>query len=151
MKRVLLFALVVALIATAAAQQDPLRRLQQIADSSNGGDCARYSVALASRLVEIADKQYEDGKVSDAEQSIKLTGHYAERGALCSIQSRKHEKDTEIGLRKLSKRLTDIEKSLAFEDRPLLRQQTQNIDRLREQLLTSMFGGKTAQALKTNP
>jgi hypothetical protein len=151
MKRVLPFTLVVALIASCAAQEPPLRRLQEIADSSKGGDCARYSIALALRLVEIADTQYEAGKVTEGEQSIRQTGHYAERGARCSLEARKHEKDTEIHLRKLSKRLNEVEKTLAFEDRPLLHEQAQNIDRLREELLTSMFGGKTADALKTKP
>ncbi|HUO60107.1 MAG TPA: hypothetical protein VMU24_05520 [Candidatus Acidoferrales bacterium] len=151
MMRVLPFAMVVALIASCAAQEDPLRRLQQIADSSNGGDCARYSIALALRLVEVGDRQYADGKVGEAEQIIRQTGHYAERGARCSLESHKHEKDTEINLRKLSKRLNEVERTLAFEDRPLVHEQAENIDRLREKLLTAMFGGKTADALRTKP
>ena len=151
MKRVLPFAFVAALIASCAAQEDPLVRLRQIADTSHGGDCARYSVAYAKLLAEVGDKQYAEGKVDQAEQLIRQLGQYAERGTRCSIESHKHEKDTEINLRKLSRRLTDIEKTVSFEDRALIREQTYNIDRLREKLLTNMFGGKTAEVLKTKP
>ena len=151
MLRILPFALIVVLIGSCAAQEDPLRRMQRIADSSNGGDCARFSIALALRLVEIGDKQYAEGKVAEAEQLIRQTGHYAERSAFCSIESGKHEKDTEINLRKLSKRLSEVERTLAFEDRALVHEQAQKVDLMRERLLTSMFGGKTAEALRTEP
>ena len=96
MKRVLPFAFVAALIASCAAQEDPLARLRQFADKSNGGDCARYSVAYAKLLAEVGNKQYAEGKVDDAEKLIRQLGQYAERGTRCSLESHKHEKDTEI-------------------------------------------------------
>jgi len=149
MNRVLPFAFVVALIASCAAQEDPLVKLRQFADKSNGGDCARYSVAYAQLLAEVGNKQYAEGKVDEAERLIRQLGQYAERGAQCSIESHKREKDTEIKLRELSRRLSEVEKTFSFEDRALIREQTYNIDRLREKLLTNMFGGKTAEAFKT--
>jgi hypothetical protein len=152
MNRALPFAFLAVMVACCAAQEapkeDPVSRLRQFADKSNGGDCARYSVAYAQLLAEVGNKQYAEGKIDEAEKLIRQLGQYAARGAQCSMESRKHEKDTEINLRKLSRRLSDLEKTLSFEDRALVREQTYNIDRLREKLLTNMFGGKTAEAFK---
>lgn len=135
-------------LGTCAAQDDAVRRLEQIADGSDGSDCARYSLAVALHTIETANHNYNDGNVDEAETAVNLTMHYAERGAKCALFSRKQQRETEISLRRLSKRFADIERSLSYDDRPLVHAQIDKIDNWRSQLMVAMFGGKASEALK---
>ena len=56
-----------------------------------------------------------------------------------AIDTKKRRKDTEIGLRKLQKRISEIEQTLDVDDRPTVHQVAANISKTRSDILMSMF------------
>lgn len=135
-------------VAAVVAQDEPLGKVQRLADTAQGGDCARYCLEASRQMADMSDRLYTDGKVDEAEQMMRQAGDYAERGTHCSIQSRKHEKDTEIALRKLSMRMSAISRTLASEDRPVVDAEMQRVDKLRFSVLSAMFGPVNINSLK---
>ena len=74
---------------------------------------------------------------------------YTRKATDAATSSGKHMKQTEIGLRELSKRMHDVATSLAVEDRPPLREAMGTIEELRSELLARMFGIQTDKKEKS--
>jgi len=145
MPRGLIVPLLFALTSLALAQKDDLAELQHKADTSGGAACAHFSLLYAQQLVEASDKLYTDGNVDEAVKLVHRAGDYAERGTECALLVHRRQKDTEIDLREMARRLGDIERSLTSDDRPPLEQEIARADKLRDKLLDQMFGGKNGQ------
>ena len=64
---------------------------------------------------------------------------YAQRGAQAALDSKKKQKEVEISLRELERRLVDLERLLELEQRAPLDQDIAVLEELRFQLLASLF------------
>lgn len=124
------------------ADKPTLQELRARADAAQGQFCAEVCVDAAAALIEDADKQFTNGNAESGLQEMKDAVNYAEKATKCSIQSNKRQKKTEIGLRKLSRRITEIRQTLADDDRPPLDELIKSIETMRTQLLMSMFEDK---------
>jgi hypothetical protein len=127
--------------ASAFAEEEKLtlEQLRAIADASNGERCAEYCLDLANVLVEHANQLFADGNPEQGQAEIKSAVNYARKAADGSIQARRREKKTEIALRKLAKRLTDINQTLAIDDRPEVAEAIKSVEKMRSDLLMSLF------------
>jgi len=91
-------------------------------------------------LIEASNQLYNGG---DADGGLKLMNdavRYAKRGTEASIQSRKNEKNAEIALRKMAKRMHDVGQSLALDDRAPVFKAEDSVNDLRDQMLAALFG-----------
>lgn len=131
------------------AQQKPLTpealtaeadRAKATAEATNGEACTEVCLDAAKKLTELSNQNFTDGKVDVAQVNIKDAGKYAEKAGQASITTHKHQKRTEIGLRRLTKRMHDIVQTLNFEDRPPVEKVIKSIEAVRTDLLLSMFG-----------
>jgi len=122
------------------AQQVEADRLKASAEASTGEACTEVCLEAAQKLTELSNQNFTDGHVDIAQGFMRDAGRYAEKAGNESINSHKRQKKTEIGLRKLTKRMKDIEETLNFEDRPPVEQIVKSIESVRENLLSSMFG-----------
>ena len=122
------------------AQQLEADRLKASAEASTGEACTEVCLGAAQKLTELSNQNFTDGHVEVAQAYMRDAGKYAEKAGRESISSRKRQKKTEIGLRKLTKRMKDIEKTLNFEDRPPVEQIVKSIEAVRADLLSSIFG-----------
>jgi 3-dehydroquinate dehydratase len=141
------FACLLLLLATgalfAAAPDKPsLQTLRARADGAQGQDCAEVCLDAAQALVEDSNQQFTDGKPDLGHQEMKDAVDYAVKATRGSIQSNKRQKKTEIGLRKLSRRMTDIRQTLAIDDRPPVDELIKIVEKMRTDLLMSMFDEK---------
>ena len=91
-------------------------------------------------MLEDANTLFTDGDVDKAQGEVGEVVEYAHKAADAASSSGKHVKHTEIELRKLSKRLHDIAETLSVEDRPPLKKAVEDIEQIRADLLTRMFG-----------
>jgi hypothetical protein len=136
-------AIVIAMFACPHAFADDeklsLEQLRAIADAANGERCADYCLQTANALVEHANQLFTDGNPDQGHAEIKIAVQYARRATDGSIQARKREKKTEIALRKLAKRLTDINQTLALDDRPEVSEAIKNVEKMRTDLLMNLF------------
>lgn len=115
-------------------------RAKSAADTATPETCPEVCMAAARDLVELSNQYFVDGQVETAQATMQQAGSYAEKAARAAMQSRKRQKQTEIGMRRLTKRMDDIMKTLNFEDRPPVGQVIKSIEAVRADLLANMFG-----------
>jgi hypothetical protein len=141
MQRQLRGAAVVFLLASMMlAANESLPALKARADAAQGGEQAKLCLEYAHRLLEDANARFSNGDVDKAQGEVGDVVEYSRKAADAASTSGKHLKQTEIDLRKLSKRMHDIAETLAVEDRPPLLKAVDDIEQIRSDLLARMFG-----------
>ena len=105
-----------------------------------GGEKAKLCLQYAHLQLEDANALFNQGEVEKAQADIREVVEYAHKAADAASSSGNHLKQTEIELRKLSKRMHDIGESLAFEDRPPMRKAVEEIEQIRTDLMVRMCG-----------
>jgi hypothetical protein len=128
-----------ALAGLGLAATESLADLKSKANLAHGGDQAKYSMEYAHRLLEDSNALFTKGDVEKAQAEIREVVDYARIGANAATSSGKRQKQTEISLRELGKRMHDIGDTLAFEDRGPVKQAVEEIEQVRSDLLTKMF------------
>ncbi len=122
-----------------AANKNPTQ-LKARADAAHGGDQAKLCLEYAQAELEDADDLFTKGLVDKGQAEVREVVDSARKGADAATSSGKRLKQTEIMLRKLAERMHDIAESLAFEDRQPVRQAIDQIQQIRSDLLSRMFG-----------
>ncbi len=124
----------------ALAATESLPKLKARADAAHGGEQAKLCLEYAHRLLEAANARFSNGDVDKGQGQVAEVVEYSRKAADAASTSGKHLKQTEIDLRKLSKRLHDIAETLSVEDRPPLKKAVNDIEQIRSDLLAKMFG-----------
>jgi hypothetical protein len=119
---------------------ETLTSLKAKADHAHGGEQAKLCLEYARLQLETANGLFTDGQVDKAQAEIREVVEYSRKGADAAASSGKQLKETEIRLRKLEERMHDIGESLAFEDRPPVRQAQDDIEQVRSDLMVKMWG-----------
>jgi len=133
-------AIVLMLAGLALAATQTASQLKARADAAHGGEQAKLCLEYARRQLEDANGLFTDGQVDKAQSEVREAVDYARKGADAAASSGKQLKETEIKLRKLGERMHDVGESLAFEDRPPVRQAVDEIEQIRSDLLVRMWG-----------
>jgi hypothetical protein len=140
-RRLLISAFSVSLLLSTVARardDEPIDKLIERANS--GGDHkAELFARVARREVDIANDDFTRGDVQHAYEAVKAVSEYSDKALQAARQYRKKLKETEITLRETSRRLNDVEQTLAFEDRPLVKQVIEHVEDVRSDLLHLMF------------
>ena len=127
-------------LATCLSAQSTVEKTRERAENAKPSDCAKVCFEAAKQLIEASNQLYSGG---DAEQGLKLMNdalRYAKRGTDAAIQSRKNEKNAEITLRKMAKRIHEVGESLALDDRAPVFKVEDQMDDLRDKMLATLFG-----------
>jgi len=118
--------------------------LKARADAAHGGQRAKLCLEYARMELEDSNALFTKGEVDKAQAGIREVVEYSRKGANAASSSGKQLKETEIRLRKLAERMHDIGESLAFEDRPPVRQAIDQIQQIRSDLMVRMWGAQAA-------
>ncbi len=105
-------------------------------------DRGNLCLQIAERQVAAADKLFTDGKVEEGRAAVQDVVSYSQQAGEAAGKSGKHVKNTEITLRKMARRLTDIKHTLASEDQAPLQVAVDTLEKIRTELLNHMFGKK---------
>jgi len=132
------------------AQQEAAE-MQKKAETANGVDCARLSIQAARMSLEDADRQFGASDSKGAHQSLDSAVHDVGHAVECSLHVSKYQKNTEIELRKLSRRISAMEKSLEAEEHPYLVSARAEVEKQRDRLLHSMFGDAAGSTGEKKP
>jgi len=114
-------------------------QLKAKVSSANVSDKVHICVQIAEKQLDSVDKLYAAGEVEQAQPALTDVVAFSELARDYSIQSRKHQKQTEISIRAMARKLTDILHLLAHEDQAPVQDAISRLDRVRDDLLTSMF------------
>src|SRR5690242_19549223 len=133
----ILFALLLSL--PALGKEKTIDQLKAEAEKSHGGHQAELYAELARRLVDVADQQFAAGDVVKGQQTVQEILADASRAHDVAVNERKKMKDVEIHLRETQRRLENVRRTLAADDRPPLEAVEKKLAAFRHDLLNVMF------------
>jgi hypothetical protein len=108
-------------------------------ESARPEDRAELGLRIAQQELRAADKLYKEGNTEQARDAVEDIATYSEKARDAATQTNKHLKNVEIEARKISDKLRDIKRTLAFEDQGPLDRAIQRLEDVRTTLLKAMF------------
>lgn len=137
------FAITVATAVTLAVAKDvSIEDLKTRAANAKPDERVGLCLEIAERQVKAADKLYNEGDVDAAQAAIRDVVSYSRQAGEAANQSGHHLKNTEIAMRKMTHHLADIKRNVAFENQAPLQTAIETLEKIRTDLLDSMFGKK---------
>ena|SRR6185312_11178144 len=131
--------ILLALSLSASAEQKTVDQLKAEAEHAAPDQQGRLYAELADKLVAVADKQFTDGQSVKGHATVQDILQYATKARDITIQTRKKMKETEKSLRDCHRRLDNMKRTLAAEDRPKVEAVEKQLEKLTEDVLESMF------------
>ncbi|HSK46267.1 MAG TPA: hypothetical protein VLA83_20525 [Candidatus Binatia bacterium] len=123
----------------ASAEQKTVDQLKAEAEHAAPDQQGRLYAEVADKLVAVADKQFTDGESVKGHATVQEILQYAIKAHDVAIQTRKKMKETEKFLRECHRRLENMKRTLAAEDRPKVETVEKQLEKLTEEVLESMF------------
>jgi hypothetical protein len=139
-KRLILGLTLVAAATGVLAKELSLDELKARVQHAKPDERTSLCIQIAERQVEAFDKLYTDGKTEEAEAAIHDVVSYAKQASESAGQTGHRLKNTEIAMRKMSHRLSDIKRTLPFEEQASVQSAVDTLDKIRTDLLSRMFG-----------
>jgi hypothetical protein len=134
----------VALMAATTARATPgndlsVEDLKGKVSSASVGDRPRLCVQIAQKQLAEADKQYAAADFDKGQAALSDVVAYSELARDYAIQSHKYQKQSEIAVRTMARKLTELMHSLGHDDQAPVRDAVDRLQRVRDDLLMSMF------------
>jgi hypothetical protein len=139
MRRIAMPILLFAFTAVLSAKDQGIDELKARVDSAPPVERSVLCVHIAQEELRAADKAYNDGNVDRARAALSDIVLYSEKARDAAIASKKHLKNVEIALRKISEKLNDVKRTLNFEDQPPVAETIRRLEDIRTTLLMEMF------------
>jgi hypothetical protein len=132
------------LIAVCPAHASPpaeqtLDQLKARVSSANTGDKPRLCLLIAERQLAEADKAYAAVETERGQASLTDALAYTEMARDYAIQTHKSEKQTEIAVRGMIRKLNDMLHTLSHEEQTPLKNAVGRLQHVRDDLLKAMF------------
>jgi hypothetical protein len=136
-----MFALTIAFAVVYASNKEvPLEELKARAQNAKPEDKPNLCVQIAERQIENANKLYSEGKDEEALAAIRDVTSYSEQAGKAAGETGKRLKNTEIALRRMSHRLSDLKRTLPYDSQAAAQEAVERLDKIRTELLNHMFG-----------
>jgi len=107
--------------------------------SARPSDRVHLCLKIAQKQIDETDKLYASGDVGTAQTDLNDVVAYSELARDYSIQSHKSQKQTEIAVRSMTRKLTNLLHSLATADQAPIKDAIGRLEKVRDDLLASMF------------
>ena len=124
-----------------AAQQAP-PDLQAQAEAAEGKKRAELFMEVSEQRLAQASRLFGEGKPEEAHEVVKKAVVASEQAGEAARKSHKRLKQTEISVRQLARRLTDLAATLPFDDREAIKPSVLKLEVILRQLLDVLFDKK---------
>lgn len=124
--------------AGASASQETLEQLIAKAEAAHDKQAEAYA-NVARREVEVANDYFNTGAADKAHAAVNDAVAYAEKSLQAARTTHKKLKETDMILHRTSRRLNDVNLTLAFEDRASVKAAAERIEEIRLQILNLLF------------
>jgi len=125
---------------TATARTEPtVEELKARVSSANIGEKAKICVEIAEKQLVATDKLYAADDMEKAQASLTDVVAFSELARDYSVQSHKHQKQTEIAIRSMTRKLNDLLHVVGREEQGPLKEAIKHLERVRDDLLLAMF------------
>ena len=129
-------------LAGATAKELTVEELKARVPTANVGDRPQLCLQIAERQLAEADKLYAALESEKAEATLGEVVSFSELARDYSLQSHKHQKQTEITVRKMARKLADIKHTVSHDEQASLQDAINRLERVRDDLLFAMFPKK---------
>jgi hypothetical protein len=137
---VTLLALVAAVATDAASSnKSTVEELKARLSSTSLGDRPHLCVQIAEKQLSEADTFYAGAEIEKGQAALTDVVAFSELARDYAIQSHKYQKQTEIAARTMTRKLTDLLHTLAHDDQAPVRDAINHLQRVRDDLLRTMF------------
>lgn len=134
----LLFSLLCATLAHARTEPT-VKELKARVSSANVGEKAKICLEIAEQQLAAANKLYTADDIEEAQTSLTDVVAFSELARDYSLQSHKHQKQTEIAMRTMARKLNDLLHVLGREEQGPVKDAISHLERARDDLLAAMF------------
>jgi hypothetical protein len=125
--------------ALAAAKEPTVEELKAQLPSTSVRDRPKLCVHISELQLDDADKLYRAGDSEKAHTALADVVAFSELARDYSIQAHKHEKQSEIAMRKMVHKLTDLKQAVTFVDQEPIQDAIDQLQKIRDDLLAAMF------------
>jgi hypothetical protein len=108
-------------------------------------DLPPLCIRISELQIAAADKFFADGDAEKANRALVDVVAFAELARDYAIQSHKHEKQAEIALRKMTRKLTDLKHAVTHDDQEHVQNTIDRLQKVRDDLLAAMFPKKDSK------
>jgi hypothetical protein len=130
----------VAVMARAVPRNEPtVDELKARLSSLSIGDRPHLCVQIAKKQLAEADKFYVAADIEKGQAALTDVVAYSELARDYAIQSHKYQKQSEIAVRVMTRKLTEILHSLGHDDQAPVQDAINRMQRVRDDLLKAMF------------
>jgi hypothetical protein len=138
----ILVLLAVVSLARFVRADDALQQQIARADSAPPSERPALYIHIARQQADAADKLYQTGDAEAGNKALNDVVTYAGKASDAAAATGKRLKDTEIAVRKMAEKFRDVKRTLPFEDQAPVQQAIDNLEKMRTDLLSVMFGKK---------
>lgn len=112
--------------------------------SANVADRSPLCLQLSEQQVKAAGQSYKAGDSAAAKADLADVVTFSEMARDSALESHKHEKESEIAIRKMARKLADIKHVVLLDDQTVVQNAVDRLQGIRDDLLKAMFpkGGK---------
>ena len=136
-----IFALILLPLLLGAAAQAQIDRKARV-ESASGGEKIKLAVEYADEQAKASDHAVAGENYLEAKNDLADVAYFAKVASDSAIDLRKREKDTEIRLRKIAKKLTDVKNAAPYEDQADVQHAIDEVQAARDRILEFMFKKK---------
>jgi hypothetical protein len=97
---------------------------------------------VAELQLDAAGKFYLAGENEKGQSALTDVVAFAELDREAAMQSHKHEKQSEIAIRKMARKLGDMKHTVSREDQEQIQKTIDRLQQIRDDLLAAMFKGR---------
>jgi hypothetical protein len=125
--------------ALTGGEQPTIEELKERVANAALADRPPLCIHISERQLDAADRFYAAGDSEKAQAALTEVVAYSELARDYAIQSRKHEKPSEIAIRKMARKLADLKHTVSHDDQEQVQNTVDRLQRIRDDLLTAMF------------
>lgn len=132
-------ALLAILFSQAGALEQTVDELKARVTTASLGDRPHLCVQIAQRQLTETNKLYAAADDEKAQAALGDVVRYSELARDYAIQSHKYQKQTEIAVREMTRKLTELVHTLGQDDQAPVRDAVKHLELVRNDLLAAMF------------
>jgi hypothetical protein len=126
-------------LALMAHREVTLAELKEQVANASISDRPALCVEICERELDAADRFYVAGDSEQGQAALVDVTAFAELARDYAIQTHKREKQSEIAMRKMARKLANLKHTVSVEDQGQVQKTIDRLERIRDDLLAAMF------------
>jgi len=122
-----------------AGEEAALEGLKKRVANAGIADRPPLCIQISERQLGEADRLFIAGDVDKAQEALADVTAFSELARNYAIQSHKHEKQSEIAIRKMIRKLESLKHAVTFADQKPIQDSIDRLQKIRDDLLAAMF------------